>query len=114
MDEEHLAQAVRYVSLNPVRARLVNSAAAWRWSSIAAHLSGKDDGLVAVAPVLGRYGDFATFLGEAADDEVSFARLRQPETSGRPLGKADWIGEIEKRTDRTLALQKRGPKPKRI
>ena len=33
MDEEHLAAAVRYVSLNPVRARLVARAQDWRWSS---------------------------------------------------------------------------------
>src|SRR6266566_4301224 len=33
MDEEHLAAALRYVSLNPVRARLVERAQDWRWSS---------------------------------------------------------------------------------
>jgi putative transposase len=31
MDEEHLAAAVRYVSLNPVRARLVERPQDWRW-----------------------------------------------------------------------------------
>ena len=31
MDEAHLANAVRYVSLNPVRARLVGHASDWRW-----------------------------------------------------------------------------------
>src|ERR1700733_64747 len=31
MDEEHLAAALRYVSLNPVRARLVERAQDWRW-----------------------------------------------------------------------------------
>jgi putative transposase len=59
MDEGHLANAVRYVSLNPVRARLVERATDWPWSSVAAHLFGKDDELVRVAPVLGRYGNFA-------------------------------------------------------
>jgi putative transposase len=43
MDEVHLFYAVRYVSLNPVRAQLVQQAQDWRWSSVAAHLSGKDD-----------------------------------------------------------------------
>jgi putative transposase len=42
MDEEHLAAAVRYVSLNPVRARLVPHAKDWRWSSVAAHRPGND------------------------------------------------------------------------
>ena len=49
MDEGHLANAVRYVSLNPVRARLVSQPKDWQWSSVAAHLAGQDDGLVRVA-----------------------------------------------------------------
>ena len=36
MDEAHLFYAVRYVSLNPVRAKLVQQAQDWRWSSVAA------------------------------------------------------------------------------
>ena len=51
MDEEHLAAALRYVSLNPVRARLVARAQDWRWSSTRAHLRGKHDGFTALAPV---------------------------------------------------------------
>jgi hypothetical protein len=41
MDEAHLAAALRYLSLNPVRARLVECA------STSAHLRGRDDGLTA-------------------------------------------------------------------
>ena len=37
MDEAHLLTAVRYVSLNPVRARLVRRAQDWTWSSVRAH-----------------------------------------------------------------------------
>ncbi|MBU1173908.1 MAG: transposase [Alphaproteobacteria bacterium] len=114
MDEDYLAHAVRYVSLNPVRAGLVAAAADWPWSSAAAHLAGADDGLVTVAPVLRRYGDFAAFLAEPADDEAepAYAALRQSETTGRPLGRPEWIAELEKRTGRSLAPQRRGPKPK--
>jgi putative transposase len=50
MDECHLFNAVRYISLNPVRAKLVPQAREWQWSSVAAHLSGKDDNLVKVVP----------------------------------------------------------------
>jgi putative transposase len=45
IDEEHRAAALRHVALNPVRARLVERAQDWRWSSTGAHLRGKDDGL---------------------------------------------------------------------
>ena len=54
MDEAHLLTAVRYVALNPVRARLVARAQDWPWSSVRAHLAGEDDGVVRVAPVLER------------------------------------------------------------
>lgn len=111
MDEAHLANAVRYVSLNPVRARLVERAQDWGWSSARAHLAGKDDHAVKVMPVLERYGDFGLFLDEPAD-EAAWRRLRMSETSGRPLGSEAWLTAIETQTGRTLRAQKRGPKPR--
>lgn len=110
MDEAYLYQAVRYVSLNPVRAKLVARPQDWQWSSVSAHLSRKDDGLVTVAPILNRYGDFAAFLGDGSYDEVEFKRLRQSETTGRPLGSDAWMEKLESMTGRTLKAQKRGPK----
>lgn len=113
MDEIHLGHAVRYVSLNPVRARLVRRSQDWSWSSVKAHLSGKDDGLVRVAPLLDRYGAFAAFLDtEPDDDGESWRRLRMSETSGRPLGGEAWLDQLEARSGRTLKPRKRGPKPK--
>jgi len=111
MDEAHLYHAVRYVSLNPVRAKLVEKAKDWRWSSVAAHLAAKDDGLVKVAPVLERYGNFAAFLGDGSYDEKEFKRLRQSETTGRPLGDDAWLDGLEAMTGKNLKAQKRGPKP---
>ena len=46
MDEPYLLAAVRYVERNPVKAKLVRHAAAWSWSSAAAHVSGEPDGVV--------------------------------------------------------------------
>lgn len=110
MDEAHLAAAVRYVALNPVRARLVERAADWRWSSVAAHLAETDDALVTVAPVLERFGRFADFLGDPVADDAAWRALRMSETSGRPLGSNAWLDELEARTGRTLKPAKRGPK----
>jgi putative transposase len=110
MDEEHLMHAVRYVSLNPVRAKLVERAKDWPWSSVVAHLSRKDDGLVKVSPVLERYGHFSTFLGQ--EESEPYKRLRQSETTGRPLGSEAWMTKLEKLTGRELKPQQRGPKSK--
>ena len=112
MDELHLGHAMRYVSLNPVRARLVEQPQDWRWSSVRAHLSGRDDELVKVAPALERYGDFAAFLGDGAGEADAWRALRRSETSGRPLGSDAWIAGLEARAGRVLAPQQRGPKPR--
>ncbi len=52
MDERYLLACARYIENNPVRAKLSDRAEGWRWSSAAAHLSGRDDGLVTVKPML--------------------------------------------------------------
>jgi len=109
MDEAHLAHAARYVALNPVRARLCDRAEDWPWSSTRAHLAGDNDNLVEVAPLLERLGDFAAFLG-ADEDQQATRALRMAETTGRPLGSAAWIADLEQRTGRTLAAQRRGRK----
>ncbi len=112
MDETHLFHAMRYVSLNPVRARLVDRAEDWPWSSVRAHLANADDELVKVAPARERYGDFAALLGASADDAQAWRALRQSETSGRPIGNAQWLAALEQRTGRKLQPRKRGPKPR--
>jgi len=110
MDEAHLAHAARYVALNPVRARLCERAEDWPWSSARAHLAGQDDGLAIVRPLLDRLGDFAAFLGGDEDQQASRA-LRIAETTGRPVGSAAWVEQLERATGRALAPRKRGPKP---
>jgi putative transposase len=113
MDEAHLAAAARYVALNPVRARLVDSAGDWPWSSARAHLAGEDDELVEVGPLLERCGDFASFLG-AEEDQQTTRALRASEISGRPVGSEEWLAALEARSGRSLAHKKRGPKPKSV
>jgi putative transposase len=112
MDEAHLVSALRYVALNPVRARLVERAEDWPWSSTAAHIAGEDDGFVTVAPALERVGDYPAFLGEAFDEALTYAALRKAESVGRPVGSKEWLAEMETRTGLTLAPRKRGPAPR--
>ena len=84
MDEEHLMAAARYVALNPVRARLVERAEDWRWSSARAQLAGRDDEYVTTGPLHDRCGGrFADLLADEAP--LALAALRAAETIGRPL-----------------------------
>ena len=96
MDEDHLIAAVRYVSLNPVRARLVARAEDRPWSSVRAHLSGRDDGLVTVKPVLERVREFARLLSPGPSDDVlspRFARRSDRDDHWRmPISLRGWSG----------------------
>jgi len=110
MDEAHLGAALRYVALNPVRARLVKRADEWRWSSVHAQLGKAETPAVTdTAPVRARYPDFAALVAEGEDEDMSEA-LRQAETIGRPLGDARFLARLERRTGRRLKPRKRGPK----
>ena len=113
MDEAHFATALRYVALNPVRARLVKRAEDWRWSSTRAFLDRADDHVVKVAPAIERVGDFATFLGEDFDEAPTYAALRKAESVGRPIGSPEWLTDMEARTGRSLAPKRRGPVAKK-
>jgi putative transposase len=112
MDQHHLLAGARYVELNPVRARLVARPPDWRWSSAAAHLAGRDDGLVQVRPLCDAIGDWAEFLAGGLSD-TERERIRAGERTGRPLGSAGFVAELERRLGRQLARRKPGPKPRR-
>ncbi len=111
MDEPHLLAAARYVELNPVRARLVKRAGDWPWSSARAHLAGRDDGVVAVAPLRALVPDWAAYLAGGLEPETLEA-IRRHTQSGRPLGSAHFVERLEVRLGRVLKPGKRGPKPK--
>jgi putative transposase len=52
MDEPYLLAPARYLELDLVRVGLARDASDWRWSSARAHLAGRDDRLVRVAPMM--------------------------------------------------------------
>lgn len=83
----------------------------WPWSSVQAHLTGKDDGLVTVAPVLSRVDSFSRFLNAGAD-EAMFAKIREAEGSGRPLANADFVAGLERLLGRPIARRAPGRKSK--
>ena len=111
MDEDLLGTALRYVALNPVRARLVDQATDWRWSSVHAQLRlVRNDHVTDTRPVRTRYPDFAALIATSEDEALSNA-LRRAESIGRPLGDEAFLDQLEDLTGRSLRPAKRGPKP---
>ena len=79
--------AARYVAMNPVRARLVGRAEDWPWSSVRAHLAGRNDGL---AETIGRPLGPPSFLDRIATlagrDPRPRKRVRKPRREAASAG----------------------------
>ena len=113
MDGEHAVAALRYVLLNPVRAKLCTRAEQWQWSSAKAYIKRQDDGLTDTADFLGQFPDIASLLADTPERNMADMLLRRAETIGRPLGSASFLTRLERKLDRPLKAAKRGPKEKR-
>jgi putative transposase len=95
--------------MNPVRARLVARPEDWKWSSVNAHLSGRDDVLVTVRPVLDRIPHLIQLLQAQTEDD--FSDLRRAEATGHPLGAPEFVTSLENLLGRKIARRAPGRKP---
>jgi putative transposase len=111
MDDAHLYEALRYVLLNPVRARLVRTASAWRWSSARTYLTQKDDFVTNPSRMLTCIPDMVGYLDEAPHPE-RLQRLREGETIGRPAVSVDGMARLEVQLGRRLRSRRTGKTPK--
>jgi len=111
MERQHVFRALRYVDLNPVRAGIVERATEYAWSSARAHAGEPDlSGLIdrELWEELVPLGDWGDVLAEPASaDEQWRKRFRAATYAGKPLGSKEFISELEKQAQASLAL--RGP-----
>jgi putative transposase len=112
MDDVHLLRAARYLALNPVRAGLVAHAADWPWSSVRAHLAGRDDALVSARPLLGIAPDPRHLFENSPNDDTTPFDLETKSMIGRPMGDDAFLDIIEARLGQRVRKAKPGPKPK--
>ena len=100
-------------------AEIANSRAAWKErvhpedrkvaeAAARAHLSGENDTLVKVSPLLKLVGDWNVLLTLSSQQEVEL--FHRHERTGRPLGSETFITRMERKLGRTLRPQKPGPK----
>jgi putative transposase len=110
MDNDHAVNALRYVLLNPVRAKLVNKPELWPWSSAKAYLKNRDDGLTNTNFMRELCPDMAALMAADPEREMAEMLLRRAETIGRPLGSVTFLEKLERKLARPLQAGKRGPK----
>jgi putative transposase len=109
MDENYLLATVRYVELNPVKAKLCTYPQDWMWSSAAAHLARKDDNLVTVKPMLDRVENWQQYLTK--DDSSCNDLVALHTRTGRPLGSNSFVMNLENICGKSLAPMRAGRKP---
>ena len=98
MDERHFWLAMKYIELNPVRAKLCRKPWRYAWSSSAAHVDKK-----AVSELLNlprwydmiSAGDWRKELAAGISDS-ELGRVRSRTHTGRPLGSDSFLSKLEK------------------
>jgi putative transposase len=114
LDQTHFWEALRYTELHPLRARLVSEPELWPWSSTAVDCgTNEHDAFLALDAWRPHWAVTTSrqYLGEG-EIESKLAVIRRRTHTGRPLGTAEFIQDLEKATQRQLALKKRGPREK--
>ena len=93
---------------------MVAEADQYPWSSAAAHCAGgRPDAGLEMDPWQGAWGaarwrEYLHAAGAGADAEA----IRRSTHSGRPLGAADFVADLERELRRHLAAQRGGRRPK--
>lgn len=113
LDADYFLNAVRYVELNPVRARIVAKAEDYAWSSAAAHCGQRKDPLVDLKPrsrLLAGIVNWSKWLAEdiAVD---AFTTLRHHGGQNLPCGSSEFVAELERSAGRQLRFRPRGGQP---
>lgn len=109
-EDSHLWAVLRYVERNPLRAKLVEQAEAWRWSSLWHRTQGNplellDDG---PAPLPRGWRKRV----QTPQTEAELAALQRCVLRGSPFGEETWQEQTAKRLGLESTLRARGRPPK--
>jgi putative transposase len=107
VSEARFLDVLRYVELNPVRARMVEKAVDYRWSSAGAHCLGLADPILPVQEDHAIVG-WQDWLSDLIYDPKIDEFIRKCTASGRPCGDDAFIHGLEELTGRRLQPGKPG------
>jgi putative transposase len=118
--ERYLLACMAYIDLNPVRAGLVAEPKDYPWSSHRHYMGLHRDRLVTPHPLVWQLGN-TPFAREVAYAEMvragltaqQQAALTRSALSGWALGDADFVADLQKRTERRLCPAQPGRPPSR-
>ena len=118
-DETYLLTCMRYIELNPVRAAMVKSPGAYRWSSYKTNAQGKDNEIINFHPLYKSLGktkaqrlDAYKSLFKLPIDEKQLGLIRASWQTGTPLGNDYFKQKVEAKLKCKVGQARRG-RPKK-
>lgn len=113
--ERYLLACMVYIDLNPVRAGLVQDPAEYPWSSHQHYVGRRTDRLVTPHPLYWELGNTPFARDQAYAELVRTGISRQQEQAltdsalrGWALGEADYVADLQRRTERRVARAQAG------
>jgi len=97
-----------YGDILPIAAYFPNGGTIVRWRACA-HLAGRDDGLVRVAPLIERVGRFSDLIGVDTDLRCSRHCVTR-RARARPLGTKQFVADLERLMAAACGGKRRGRK----
>lgn len=113
VEEDRVLQVLRYIELNPVRARMVEKAWGWKWSSAQAHIAGQDpNGLLNMnywEKIIAKE-KWKEFLENTSAEGLVQTQIRRTTIQGFLLGSEATARRLELELGKQLLPKKRGRK----
>lgn len=109
---DSLRSVMRYVELNPVRARMVERPEDHGWSSVRGHMGLAHDPFLDECPLLSDIDNWRDFLKADLNEDV-LRQMRSHASNGRPFGDKDFLDMVHDKLGIDVAPKKRGPRKKR-
>jgi putative transposase len=114
-NDEHLLAVLRYIEANPLRAKIVDKAENYAWSSYRAHGLGEANGLVDLTTAYQALASTAAArqrkwaaLVHRPIAENTLASIRRSNETGLPFGDPAWVKRLARRLDLDLTIRPRG------
>ena len=113
-DDDHLLTVLRYIEANPLRARIVERAGDYPWSSFACHGLGRSDPLLDPLPgydALASYPAARQRRGRPTcimREEAELAAIRRSSETGLPYGECAWVDRLCRQLKLDLTIRPRG------
>jgi len=114
-DDDHLLCVLRYIEANPLRAKMVEAAGEYRWSSFAAHGQGEANELLDPVPAYDALAAYAAVRRRRwaayvhqTPPEAEMESIRRSNETGLPYGESSWVNNLSKRLKLDLAIRPRG------